>query len=216
MKKQPTKIKVITLLILFLVAACLVFVGPIMSNVENPKYEVISSVENIQIRRYAPMIVAEVEIEGSREESIRAGFRLLANYIFGDNTRQQKISMTAPVQQEVYEKIAMTAPVQQQMVKNTWKISFVMPSNYTMDTLPKPKNSDVKIREVPEISFIVIQFSGANSPENIIEHENQLIGHIKSNKIDIVGSAKYAFYNPPWTLPFMRRNEIMFELNKSK
>jgi effector-binding domain-containing protein len=191
--------------------AC-VMIGPIMSNVEQPNYQVITSEQGIDIRQYMPMIIAEVEMRGEREEAIGEGFRMLADYIFGNNTAQQGIAMTAPVQQQNSEKIAMTAPVQQQAQNGVWTISFVMPSGYSIDILPKPNNEIVTIKEVLPKRYAVIQFSGLNSNENIARQEKQLLQYIENNKIKTVGPAKYAFYNPPWTLPFMRRNEIMLEL----
>ncbi|GAB4391300.1 MAG: heme-binding protein [Gammaproteobacteria bacterium] len=185
-----------------------------MSNVEHPKYEVISSANNIEVREYAPMIVAEVEVAGERKQAISDGFRLLADYIFGNNTIQQKIAMTAPVQQQASQKIAMTAPVQQQEENGIWKVSFVMPSEYTMQTLPKPNNNSVTLKEIPAQQFIVIKFSGMNSAENIAQYEKRLMQYIKENNIETTGSPKYAFYNPPWTLPSMRRNEIMLEIKQ--
>lgn len=203
---------IVSAAIIGLVMVSGVMVGPLMSHVEHPQYEVTWSADDLEIRQYAPQIIAEVEVEGNRDTAISDGFRLLANYIFGNNTVQQAIAMTAPVQQQANEKIAMTAPVQQQSFGNAWKISFVMPSTYTMATLPKPNNQNVKIKEIPARHYIVLQFSGTNSNENISKHEKQLLEYIESHKIQTVGAPQYAFYNPPWTLPFMRRNEIMVEI----
>ena len=144
------------------------------------------------------MIIAEVQVEASREDALGYDFRLLANYIFGNNTMQQDI--------------AMIAPVQQQFVDDSWQISFVMPAKYNMETLPKSRNEHVTLNEIPAKQFVVIIFSGTNSDKNIKAHKEKLMGHIKSNNLSITGSPKYAFYNPPWTLPPMRRNEIMFEI----
>jgi len=188
--------------------------GPVMSNVEKPDYKVIQTERNIEIRQYEPMIIAEVEVDGKREDAIREGFRLIADYIFGNNTVQRDISMTAPVQQQESQKIAMTAPVQQQSTGRSWQISFVMPSKYSMETLPEPKNDRVRLKEIMTKKFVVIKFSGTNSNENVTEHENQLMNYIESNQIKIIDSPKYAFYNAPWTLPFMRRNEVMIEINQ--
>ena len=185
-----------------------------MSNVEKPDYKVVQSEQNIEIRQYDPMIIAEVEVEGKREDAIRDGFRLLADYIFGNNTVDQNISMTAPVQQKENQKIAMTTPVQQQLTGKSWRISFVMPSKYTIDSLPVPNNNRVRLKEILTKKFVVIEFSGTNSNENVIEHKNQLMNYIEANQIKIIGSPKYAFYNTPWTLPFLRRNEVMIEINK--
>ncbi len=188
--------------------------GPVMSNVEKPDYKVIQTERNIEIRQYEPMIIAEVEVDGKREDAIREGFRLIADYIFGNNTVQRDIAMTAPVQQQESQKIAMTAPVQQQSTGRSWQISFVMPSKYSMETLPEPKNDRVRLKEIMTKKFVVIKFSGTNSNENVTEHENQLMNYIESNQIKIIDSPKYAFYNAPWTLPFMRRNEVMIEINQ--
>ena len=179
---------------------CYAMIGQVMSDVEYPSYEAVSSVENIEIRQYAPMIIAEVEVQGEREKAIEDGFRLLADYIFGNNVAQQNI--------------AMTVPVQQQSSGEVWKVSFVMPSEYSMVTLPKPNNDLVTLSKIPAKQFIAIKFSGTNSNENIARHEAKLLQYIEENQIQITGSPKYAFYNPPWTLPFMRRNEVMIEVRR--
>ena len=210
MKKKWTMITSIIALILIVG----VLAGPVMSNVEKPDYKVIQSEQNIEIRQYEPMIIAEVEVDGKREDAIRDGFRLLADYIFGNNTVQQVISMTAPVQQKENQKIAMTAPVQQQSMGKSWRMSFVMPSKYRLDSLPVPNNNRVRLKEILTKKFVVIEFSGTNSNENVTENENQLMSYIEAKKIKIIGSPKYAFYNAPWTLPFLRRNEVMIEINQ--
>ena len=211
MKKKWTMITSIIALILVVG----VLAGPVMSNVEKPDYKVIQSEQNIEIRQYEPMIIAEVEVDGKREDAIRDGFRLIADYIFGNNTVEQNISMTAPVQQKENQKIAMTSPVQQQLAGKSWQISFVMPSKYSMDSLPMPNNNRVRLKEILTKKFVVIEFSGTNSNENVTEHENQLMNYIEANQLKIIGSPKYAFYNTPWTLPFLRRNEVMIEINKN-
>ena len=212
MKKKWTMITSIIALILIVG----VLAGPVMSDVEKPDYKVIQSEQNIEIRQYDPMIIAEVEVDGKREDAIGDGFRLLADYIFGNNTVQQVISMTAPVQQKEIQKIAMTAPVQQQSTGKSWRMSFVMPSKYSMDSLPVPNNNRVRLKEILTKKFVVIEFSGTNSNENVIEHENQLMNYIEANQIKINGSPNYAFYNPPWSLPFLRRNEVMIEINQQQ
>ena len=209
MKKKWTMITSIIALILVVG----VLAGPVMSNVEKPDYKVIQSEQNIEIRQYEPMIIAEVEVDGKREDAIRDGFRLIADYIFGNNTVEQNISMTAPVQQK--ENIAMTSPVQQQLAGKSWQISFVMPSEYSMESLPVPNNNRVRLKEILAKKFVVIEFSGSNSNENVIGHENQLMNYIEAKQIKIIGSTKYAFYNAPWTLPFLRRNEVMIEIKKN-
>ena len=208
MKKKWTMITSIIALVLIVG----VLAGPVMSNVEKPDYKVVQSEQNIEIRQYEPMIIAEVEVDGKREDAIRDGFRLIADYIFGNNTVEQNISMTAPVQQKENQKIAMTTPVQQQLEGKSWQISFVMPSEYSMESLPVPNNNRVRLKEILAKKFAVIEFSGSNSNENVIGHENQLMNYIEANQINIIGSPKYAFYNAPLTLPLLRRNEVMIEI----
>ena len=191
-----------------------VVVGPIMSNVETPDYEIVQSEGAIEIRQYDPMLIAEVQMSGKREDAIGDGFRLLADYIFGNNIANQDIAMTAPVQQQESTKISMTAPVQQQSTGDDWQISFVMPSEYTMDTLPKPVNERITLKKIPAKTFAVITFSGTNSDENVQEHEKILLEYIGSKSLSVIGTPKYAFYNPPWTLPPMRRNEVMIEIQE--
>ncbi|MBU6197431.1 MAG: heme-binding protein [Cyanobacteria bacterium REEB446] len=186
--------------------------GPAMSNVEKPQYQLISEQGNIQIREYNPSIVAEVQVQGEREEAISQGFRLLADYIFGNNKVEQDIAMTAPVTQQSGQKIAMTAPVKQQGSDNAWKVNFTMPSKYSMNTLPKPNNEKVTLYQVPSKKYIVIKFSGMGSNKNLALHEKELQEYISKNKIQTLSEPIYAFYNPPWTLAFLRHNEIMIEI----
>lgn len=213
MKKKRIMISAIFVSILLI---GLILWGPVVSNVEHPEYSVLTSDGKVEIREYSPMIVAEVRIEGDREEAISGGFRLLADYIFGNNTPSTEIVMTAPVQQQSSEKIAMTAPVQQQASGDFWTVSFVMPSKYSMESLPKPNNQKVTLEQIPEKQYVVIRFSGLNSEENITKHKGQLTQYIETKQLQTKGSPKYAFYNPPWTFPLMRRNEIMIEINGQK
>ena len=204
-----------TLVVSFFLVSC-TMLGPIMSDVEQPIYDVLSTFENgkIQIRQYKPMIIAEVKVRGERNEAIGDGFRLLADYIFGNKTVMKKATTPESAPQPANKKIAMTAPVQQQANDNQWSVSFVMPAEYHLETLPQPNNKAVKLRLVPEKRFVAIQFSGGNSESTISKHEKQLARSVDVNQLQILGPPKYAFYNPPWTLPFLRRNEIMFEIQE--
>ena len=186
--------------------------GPIVSNVEQPKYEVVESDDSIEIRDYAPMIVAEAEISGERDKAISEGFRTVADYIFGNNSSAQKVSMTAPVTQQASEKIPMTAPVTQQGDGYTWQVRFVMPASYTMETLPKPKNPAVKLKEIEAKRFAVIRFSGMAGEESLKRRTDELKEFIRARNLNPLSAPTYAFYNPPWTLPFLRRNEVMLEI----
>lgn len=208
---MKAKWKSLIILISIIILMGLILWGPIVSSVEQPKYQVISSEDNFEVRRYEPMIIAEVIIEGKREDSISTGFRLLADYIFGNN-----ISMTAPVTQQQSQKIAMTAPVSQRTDGSGWAVNFVMPSQYSMESLPKPNNEDVILKEISAKTFAVIRFSGLNKNKNIAKHEKKLQVYISENKLVSLSAPVYAFYNPPWTVPFLRRNEVMIEVNKGK
>lgn len=188
--------------------------GPMASNVEQAKYEVVESHGAVEIRDYAPMIVAEAEVSGERKEAINQGFRIIADYIFGNNSPKQNVAMTAPVIQQPAEKIAMTAPVTQQGDGNSWKVRFVMPAGYTMDTLPKPNNDAVKLEKVPGKRFAVIRFSGMTGEESLKEHTDELNAFIRGKNLNALSQPTYAFFNPPWTLPFLKRNEVMVEIAK--
>jgi effector-binding domain-containing protein len=188
--------------------------GPIVSNVEQAKYTVVETSGKIEIRDYASMIVAEAEVSGERKEAISQGFRIIADYIFGNNISAQKVAMTAPVIQQPSEKIAMTAPVTQQGDGNSWKVRFVMPANYTMETLPKPNKSEVVLKEIPAKRFATIRFSGIADKDSLKEHTDTLTRFIEGKKLKALSEPTYAFFNPPWTLPFMRRNEVMVEIAK--
>jgi len=189
--------------------------GPIVSNVEHPKYTLVERSGNIEIRDYAPMIVAEAEVSGDRREAIGKGFRLIADYIFGNNTASKKVAMTAPVTQQGSEKIAMTAPVTQQGDGKNWRVRFIMPSKYTMETLPKPNNAAVELEEVPGKRFAVIRFSGMGGKESLDRHTKELEEFLSAKNLTPLSPPTYAFYNPPWTLPFLRRNEVLVEIPAS-
>lgn len=187
------------------------FWGIHMSRVEQPKYTVVRQSDSIEVRAYPPMLVAEVLVEGPQRMAIRQGFRLLANYIFGGNQPQQKVAMTAPVQQQSV-RIAMTTPVQQQATKQGWYVRFVMPASYTMATLPKPNDAQVQLRAIPQSEYVVIRFSGTATPAQLQQKTQALQAYVQQHNLKTKGQPTYAFYNPPWTLPFLRRNEIMLAL----
>lgn len=188
--------------------------GPLMSQVETPHYAVTEIHGAIEHRSYSPMVVAEVEVQGKRDEAINGGFGLLADYIFGNNTVAAKIAMTAPVEQSQSRKIAMTAPVEQRAVGDNWQVRFVMPSEYTLQSLPRPNNDRVQLRELPGQTVIAITFSGRNSDDNVARHERELLAYARQRGLQIDLPARYAFYNPPWTLPIMRRNEVLVTLRE--
>jgi hypothetical protein len=186
--------------------------GPSMA-IERPQYSVELSDKPFEVRDYAPSIVASVEVGGSRDEAVNAGFRILAGYIFGDNQTQGKIAMTAPVTQSVAgEKIAMTAPVEQNMTQNGWEIRFTMPAAYTLGTLPKPRDARIHLVPVPAHRTAAITFSGFWSDSNLLSHRAQLLEFLKKHELQAVSAPVYAFYDPPWTPWFWRTNEVLIDV----
>ena len=184
--------------------------------IEEPEYSVTEQSAPFELRTYRPRIVAEVVVAGSMEEASSMGFRLLANYIFGNNTSgsggSEKIQMTAPVSMEPRsERISMTAPVSMQESDGRWRVSFVMPSRYTMETLPRPNNAAVTLRQIPETRYAVIRFSGLAGAEKVAQKTADLQAWLTEKGLRATGAPELARYNPPWTLPFLRRNEIMVE-----
>jgi hypothetical protein len=194
-----------------LVVLAAVAAGPIMSNVEQPQYTTVDSEGSIEIREYAPMIEAEVDVKGERSAAIREGFRSIAAYIFGANKPRAKIEMTAPVVQQS-QKIAMTAPVTQQSNDGDWSVRFIMPKIWTMQTLPEPADSRVKLVSMPARRLLAIRFSGRATDGAIAQKTFELRQFALKRKINVEGEPLLAFYNPPWTLPFLRRNEIVLEI----
>jgi hypothetical protein len=195
----------------------LTFTGEAMA-IEEPKYSVIEKTSPFELRSYEPMILAEVLVDGDLDEASSQGFRLIAAYIFGQNQVSEKIAMTAPVAVEEQSiksaKIAMTSPVNIEGNAGQWTVSFVMPSEYTMETLPKPLNSKVHLKQIPGVKRAVITFSGFYNSQKVAEKTLELEGWMKTKNLQAVGVPKFARYNPPWTLPFMRRNEIMIDVRE--
>ena len=214
LSKMKKKIFVAILLLVVVLAFGAAMIGPIMSNVEVPAYKILKKEQNIEIRQYPPLIIAEVKTAGSRQASIGDGFRILADFIFGNNEGEKQLSMNGPITQQEGIKIAMTAPVQQEKTDTEWAISFIMPSKFSIDTIPNPINDRIKIIQIPSKRYAVITFSGRSTEANLTKHTNELEIYMNGSSYSKVGNAKYAFYNPPWTLPFLRRNEVQFEITE--
>lgn len=194
----------------------LTFMGNTMATSE-PKFELLEKSDAFELRQYKPVIIAEVLVDGDMDKASGKGFRLLAGYIFGNNSIQSgqsaKIAMTAPVTLKAQsEKIAMTAPVTIKADAQQWRVNFVMPAEYTMDSLPKPNNSQVTLKEMPGRKVAVIRFSGLVNEEKTAQKTKELRDWMASKKLQPVSSEpELARYNPPWTLPFLRRNEIIIQ-----
>ena len=176
---------------------------------EEPHYLASPLTDRVEIRRYGPRIAAETTVAGEEDRARSIGFRRLASYIFGANHRDETISMTAPVSQQAGDAIAMTAPVAQSRTANDqWVIRFFMPSKWTMDTLPEPDDDKVELVPVPGETVAVLRFSGDRGPRAVTDHVDQLRNILGDNAIEPIGEPVAWFYDPPWTLPFRRRNEI--------
>ena len=178
---------------------------------EIPEYAVERADDSFEIRRYEPQVYAEVTTTGTRQVAASAAFRQLAAYIFDRERPEGGIAMTAPVvQQPKREAIAMTAPVVQSTEEaGEWTMAFSMPSKWTLATLPKPQNPNITLREEPAKKVAVVQFSGRANPKLLTEKEASLREWMSANGIAPVGPAEYAFYDPPWTPAFKRRNEVV-------
>lgn len=181
----------------------------IRSGTEEPAFTVERKVGGVEFRRYGPRVAAETTIAADEESARNEGFRRLARYIFGGNKGKAKIAMTAPVAQQQSEKIAMTAPVAAQRGSGgEWVIRFFMPSKYTLDTLPTPNDDAVRLVTVPAETVAVLRFSGLIGADAIESHTRELLDTLHDNGIETVGDPVAWFYDPPWTVPFRRRNEV--------
>lgn len=180
---------------------------------EEPLYVHEDDLGAIEIRRYGPRVAAQTSVKGDGQEARSEGFRRLAGYIFGGNHRKTKIAMTAPVAQHG-EKIAMTAPVAQTHTGGTGEsvIRFYMPSKWSMDTLPEPDDPNVTVVDVPAERFAVLRFSGDRSSTAITAKSAELLQALHGSGFNTDGPPVAWFYDPPWTLPFRRRNEVAVPL----
>ena len=213
---------VLSTLVLLLLGAWIAVGVASTSGVATPPYTVLSEHDGYEIREYAPQIVAEVIVEGDFEASLNRGFRKLAGFIFGDNTApsgtgdSQAIAMTAPVLEELATSspIAMTAPVLEEAAAgDKRKVTFMMPAEYTMATIPNPRDPDVRLVEKPARRYAASRFSGWVDAGKAEQMKARLLEDLTRDKQSPDGTPALAQYDPPWTPPFMRRNEILVPLS---
>ena len=185
--------------------------------IEEPDFEVISELDGIELRRYASYLVAEVDVRSGMLDGGNESFRILAGYIFGDNSASTKMAMTAPVESrstDKGEKMAMTAPVTATPAgTEQTTYAFVMEKKYTRDTLPVPDDERIRIREMPERVMAVIRYSGRWTEKKYEQNLQGLRSVLLSENIRSIGNPVLARYNSPFSLPIMRRNEVMLEVN---
>ncbi len=184
---------------------------------EQPSYKIITKDQDKEIRLYDSYIVAKTTITGSFQDAQSEGFRILAGYIFGKNKTKQKISMTAPVvQKSENEKISMTAPVIISPNQNkSWTMTFSMPSHFTLETLPVPNDPRISFEKIDNKFVAAITFSGFWRETKNAQKSQQLKDWMKGQQdFELISEGMFAGYNPPWTLPFLRRNEMLIELKR--
>ena len=236
-------ILVLPMLATLALSACSVF--GIRTGTPEPKFSVISHLGPVEIRHYAPRIAAETTLDTSAETARYQGFRRLAGYIFGANHSSAKIAMTAPVAQSATNvnnpaqsatnannpaqsatnannlsqanatKIAMTAPVSQSHSPQGWTIRFFMPASSTLETLPIPNNPEIHLVSVPAADYAVLRFTGSRNPRAIAAKQAILLRSLVNAPWQPIGTPTAWFYDPPWTLPFLRRNEVAIEVTKT-
>ena len=183
------------------------------SNVETLSYEVLEKNENYEIRKYAPYIAMQIEIdEENVEDALGEGFKVLANYIFGGNQGNKSVAMTAPVLEMKKTKIAMTAPVLEQKSDRNRVITFTAPKKYTIDTLPKPNNEKITFVQIPEKKYAVYRFTWYYTAKKIEEKKKYFLELLKKDNKVVISEPMFAGYNAPGTIPFLMRNEILIEI----
>jgi hypothetical protein len=185
---------------------------------EKPRYRVVRALEGFEVRAYEGYLVAETDVAASHEDAGSVGFRTLAAYIFGKNRGEKKIAMTAPVMQAGGCKIAMTAPVTQARREgddgaSLWGIQFMMPGSYTLETLPEPLDPAVRLRQVPARRVAALSYSGTWAESRYLEKLDELREAMRREGLKPAGEPTWARYDPPYVPRFMRRNEILIEVD---
>lgn len=186
-------------------------------SIEEPAYTVLEKKNEYEVREYAPYIMAVTTVSGEYDAAINSGFRIIADYIFGNNTSKETIAMTAPVlespDKNTSEKIAMTVPVLESSSGSaTRTVAFVLPSKYTLETLPRPNNSAVRFETVPARKVAALSFSWYASAKRLETKKVLLQNYLKRDGYMVVGAALTARYNPPFTMPLLLRNEILIPI----
>ncbi len=206
---------------LWLVAVCgmvlLAWIGwtvYVLRATEHPSYKVLETRKGFEIREYEPYITACVSSTGTHQEALYGGFRVLANYIFGGNTKKESIAMTAPVTEGVSagERIAMTAPVTETRTGEDRRVCFTMPSSFTLETLPTPNDARVRFEQVPAKKYAALRFTWYATDDRVARKEEELLNDLKEADIAPASEPMYAGYNDPWSFPLLMRNEILVEV----
>jgi hypothetical protein len=200
-----------------MVIALFLFAGERAMSLEQPEYTVLYEDGDIEYRQYEPYLVAETVVQNSDDfrEAGNAGFRRLFKYISGANTSQAKIAMTAPVTRTPRnEDIAMTAPVRQVESADGWNVAFMLPKKYSIENAPIPTDDRLRIRMVPGRLMAVLRYSGRWTEKNFLRQRDTLQNAVDGQAVNQIGEFESAAYNPPYMPPFMRRNEVMIEVDR--
>jgi hypothetical protein len=206
------KLRVATLFSNLLLGACSVF--GVRNGTEEPPYQVLDQIGTVEIRQYSARAAAETTVANDEVAARSDGFRKLAKYIFGGNAGQQSIPMTAPVSQ-AGQQTSMTAPVAQTSSGgNQWEIRFYLPAGMTEATAPKPLDPSVRIITVPPTSMAVLRFSGSPTPQAVASKDAQLLDALRGSRWKAERDPVSWFYDPPWTIPPLRRNEVAVEVKR--
>ncbi|MDD5459618.1 MAG: heme-binding protein [Phycisphaerae bacterium] len=183
--------------------------------IEKPKYTALGKEGSFEVRQYPSYLIAETIVNADFKDAGNVAFRPLFNYISGDNGKKESISMTAPVnQQNLSEKISMTAPVSQTAAEDKYAVSFVMPSEYTMETIPEPLDTSVVIKQIPVQTMAAVRYSGTWSQKKYETKKAALEEFIQRKKLAVLGEPIFARYNPPFELWFLRRNEVLIPVEQ--
>ena len=207
MKNKKNKMQILIIVLIILFIGWIAYGYFSVRNVEQLNYKILDDSKEYEIRLIDEHIIAETNLKGTFQSGGNDAFRIIAGYIFGNNKKKQKIAMTTPVIQEESEKIAMTTPVIIDDETKDSKFSFVMPSEYTLDTLPEPIDSRVKLVKVEPYKVAVLRFSGFFRDNNYKKHKEELINYLERDNLRFSRIIS-AGYNPPWTPPFMTRLEV--------
>lgn len=187
--------------------------GYMSSRTEQTAYTIVRTTAEYEVRLYPPHLVAQAVVRGSYESALNEGFRIIASYIFGGNTKKESIAMTAPViEQTASESIAMTAPVTASIEGDSHVIRFGMPRSYTLATLPVPSDARVTIVTLPEQTMAVMRFSWSRASSRVASKKQALLEALRRDGVTVRGEPQFAGYNAPWTPPWMMRNEVLVEI----
>lgn len=185
-------------------------------SVEQPAYETLKRDGHFEVRRYNGFIVAHVDVEAGFDPALNEGFRVLFDYITGHNKARVKIPMMAPVTEEIRrgsEKISMTVPVtMEKRREGVYRIGFIMPGRYTLETLPRPDSEAIGFTEIPDHEVAVLKFSGHSHEPAVDEKIGELNQWLSTNDLQPKSNFRLARYDPPWIPGFMRHNEVMVDV----